>query len=61
MRLGSDLVGEDPRLVQRALVDLHARFLQTLDTGESLPSGLHSMQGVSTYVLDGPMTEPLLP
>ena len=61
MRLGSDLVGEDPRLVQRALVDLHARFLQSLEKGESLPSGLHSIAGVNTYVLDAPMAKPLLP
>ena len=29
--------------------------------GENLPSGLHSSAGVSTYVLDAPMAEPLLP
>ena len=61
MRLGSDLVGEDPRLVQQALVELHVRFLDSLDEGETPPSGVQSVAGVRTYVLDGPMTEPLLP
>jgi predicted dienelactone hydrolase len=61
MQLGSDLVGEDPRLVQQALVELHVRFLDSLDEGETPPSGVQSVAGVRTYVLDGPMAKPLLP
>ena len=61
MRLGSDLVGEDPRLVQQALVELHVRFLDSLDEGETPPSGVQSVAGVRTYVLDAAMAEPLLP
>ena len=61
MRLGSDLVGEDPRLVQQALVELHVRFLDSLDEGETPPSGVQSVAGVRTYVLDSPMAKSLLP
>ena len=61
MQLGSDLVGEDPRLVQQALVELHVRYLDSLDGGEAPPSGVQSVAGVRTYVLDAPMAEPLLP
>ena len=61
MRLGSDLVGEDPRLVQQALVELHVRFLDSLDEGGSAPRGIQSVAGVRTYVLDGEMAEPLQP
>ena len=61
MQLGSDLVGEDPRLVQQALVELHVRFLDSLDEGETPPSGVQSVAGVRTYVLDSPMAKSLLP
>ena len=61
MQLGSDLVGEDPRLVQQALVELHVRYLDSLDGGETPPTGIQSVAGVRTYVLDAPMAEPLLP
>jgi len=61
MRLGSDLVGEDPRLVQQALVDLHLRFLNSLDAGQAPPTGLQTAAGVSAYVLDAPTAGPLQP
>ena len=54
-----DEVHADERQV--ALVELNVRFLDSLDQGETPPSGVQSVAGVRTYVLDAAMAEPLLP
>jgi hypothetical protein len=55
-RLGSELVGVDPLLVQGLLLGLCSDFLQGLPQGpqqpQPLPSQVRRQQGVTAYVLD---------
>ena len=51
-RLGSELVGVDPLLVQGLLLGLCSDFLQTLQQPQPLPSQVRRQQGVTAYVLD---------
>ena len=51
-RLGSDLVGQDPRTVQRLLLRLTSEFLQTLEQPLLMPPQLRVQEGVTAYVLD---------
>jgi hypothetical protein len=51
-RLGSDLVGQDPRTVQRLLLRLTSEFLQTLEQPLLMPPQLRVQEGVKAYVLD---------
>jgi predicted dienelactone hydrolase len=51
-RLGSELVGQDPRTVQRLLLRLTSEFLHTLEQPLLLPSQRRVQEGVTAYVLD---------
>jgi hypothetical protein len=51
-RLGSDLVGEDPAVVQGLLLALTGDFLSSLDTPPPLAPQLRRRQGVSAWLLD---------
>jgi len=51
-RLGSELVGVEPKSVQRLLLRLTSEFLQTLEQPLLLPSQRLSQEGVTAYVLD---------
>jgi len=51
-RLGRELVGQDPRTVQRLLLRLTSEFLQTLEQPVLLPSQRRVQEGVTAYVLD---------
>ena len=51
-RLGSDLVGEDPAVVQGLLLALTGGFLSSLDTPPPLAPQLRRRQGVSAWLLD---------
>jgi predicted dienelactone hydrolase len=53
-RLGRELVGQDPRIVQRLLLRLTSDFLQTLEQPLLLPSQRRVQEGVTAYVLDPP-------
>ncbi|MEI7951712.1 MAG: alpha/beta fold hydrolase [Synechococcaceae cyanobacterium ELA182] len=51
-RLGRELVGADPVLVQGLLLGLSTDFLLTLQHPVLLPSQVRQQQGVTAYVLD---------
>ncbi len=51
-RLGSGLVGVEPRTVQRLLLRITSEFLQSLDQPMRLPSQRLVQEGVTAYVLD---------
>ena len=51
-RLGRELVGADPVLVQGLLLGLSTDFLLTLQQPLLLPSQVRQQQGVTAYVLD---------
>ena len=51
-RLGSDLVGVEPRMVQRLLLRITSEFLQSLDQPMRLPSQRLVQEGVTAFVLD---------
>jgi predicted dienelactone hydrolase len=51
-RLGSDLVGVEPRTVQRLLLRITSDFLQSLDQPMRLPPQRLVQEGVTAYVLD---------
>jgi predicted dienelactone hydrolase len=54
-RLGSELVGVNPRTVQRLLLRITSEFLQSLDQPMRLPSQRLVQEGVTAYVLDPEM------
>jgi predicted dienelactone hydrolase len=54
-RLGSELVGVDPRTVQRLLLRITSEFLQSLDQPMRLPSQRLVQEGVTAFVLDPEM------
>ena len=54
-RLGSELVGVDPLMVQGLLLGLSMEFLQTIQQPVGLPSQVRHQQGVTAYVLDETM------
>ena len=51
-RLGSDLVGEDPAVVQGLLLALTGDFLSTLETTPPLAPQVRRRRGVSAWLLD---------
>jgi hypothetical protein len=51
-RLGSGLVGLDPRTVQRLLLRLTSEFLPTLEQPLLMPPQRREQEGVTAYVLD---------
>ncbi|MCS5698304.1 alpha/beta hydrolase [Cyanobium sp. FGCU-52] len=51
-RLGSDLVGEDPAVVQGLLLALTGDFLASLETPPPLAPQVRRRQGVSAWLLD---------
>jgi predicted dienelactone hydrolase len=51
-RLGSDLVGEDPAVVQGLLLVLTGDFLSSLESAPALAPQVLRRQGVSAWVLD---------
>ncbi|MFZ0407379.1 MAG: alpha/beta fold hydrolase, partial [Cyanobium sp.] len=53
-RLGRELVGVEPLMVQDLLLSLSTDFLQSLDQPQMLPSQERRQQEVTAYVLDQP-------
>ncbi|MFN9619791.1 MAG: alpha/beta hydrolase, partial [Synechococcaceae cyanobacterium] len=51
-RLGSELVGVEPRTVQRLLLRVTSEFLQSLDQPLLLPAQRLEQEGLSAFVLD---------
>lgn len=51
-QLSSELVGVEPRMVQRLLLRITSDFLQSLDQPMRLPPQRLVQEGVTAYVLD---------
>ncbi|MFM7264024.1 MAG: alpha/beta hydrolase family protein, partial [Cyanobium sp.] len=51
-RLSNELVGVEPRMVQRLLLRITSEFLQSLDQPMRLPAQRLVQEGVTAYVLD---------